>query len=126
MVGMKQNRHEIEDFIVHWEPKVDMVTVNEWIQPKEFTEDFSLDDRYEQSARRQKTSRPCAQLWQRMAVNARKEIILCNGEYNIGPKGNRTLYDCWHSPEAVSIRKLHKQGRQDSIECCRECSLRYF
>lgn len=126
MVGMNINQDEIEDFITYWEPKVDMVTVNDYIYSLDSPADFSLDRRFSNKALENKSKNSCAQLWQRFAITANKKISLCNNDYNIGKKGSRSIYEWWHSDELNQIRKAHMQGLLDILEKCRECSFRYL
>ena len=126
MVGMNINQDEIEPFIEFWEPKVDMVTVNDYIHSPDSKEDYSIDGKYTDQSNRQKSNTPCSQLWQRLAITANKSLSLCNNDYNVGEKGNRSIYDWWHSEELNRIRKNHSNGNLDNLEKCRECPFRYL
>ena len=126
MVGMNINREEIEDFVKYWELKVDMVTVNDYIYSSDSPEDFSLDRKFSNKIHECKSKDPCAQLWQRFAITANKKISLCNNDYNIGNKSDRSIYEWWHSDELNQIRKAHMKGQLDTLENCNDCPFRYL
>ena len=126
MVGMNINKDEIEDFKKYWKPKVDMVTINDYYRPENSKEDFSIDSKYSQRKSTKKWTHSCSQLWQRLAISANKEVLLCNNELIIGEKGTKTIFELWHSKKLNSIREKHKNNLLDTIEHCSDCGFRYI
>lgn len=46
LVKLKFNKDELGDFVTYWKPKVDYITMNDFIRPHGCVEDFSIDGIY--------------------------------------------------------------------------------
>ncbi|MDI6806454.1 MAG: radical SAM protein [Candidatus Aenigmarchaeota archaeon] len=117
MVKMKENEHEIEEFIKMWIDVANRVAINTRREP------------YAKGAIAKKPLEhfPCHQIWQRMVVWWDGNVTMCcgdwHGEYILGNANESTLYELWHSEKYNHIRKLHSQRRFNDIPMCARCEV---
>jgi sulfatase maturation enzyme AslB (radical SAM superfamily) len=76
---------------------------------------------------RSRLRKPCARLWKNLTVLAGGEVSLCcldyDGRHIMGRVDeNTTIGDVWNSPSYLKVRQLHKQGRQNEILLCANCT----
>jgi len=69
---------------------------------------------------------PCTFLWNSFSINFDGKVSFCNVDYNhlgiIGDVREQTIEEVWKSPEFERYRQLHKQGRWNEIDLCRDCN----
>jgi radical SAM protein with 4Fe4S-binding SPASM domain len=70
---------------------------------------------------------PCFNLWNNMYVTFNGDVSVCCVDYNhkliVGNVKTDTLLDIWNSKAYQRYRKLHKQGRINEMEFCRNCTM---
>ncbi|MFA6002259.1 MAG: radical SAM protein [Thermoleophilia bacterium] len=69
---------------------------------------------------------PCTFLWNSFSINYDGKVSFCNVDYNhlgiVGDVREQTIEEIWKSPEFERYRQLHKQGRWNEIDLCRDCN----
>lgn len=117
MVKMKENEHEVEQFIKMWISTVNRVAVSTRREP------------HEKGAKSAKQLEhfPCHQIWQRMAVWWGGEVTMCcgdwHGEYILGDAEKTSLHELWHGERYNRIRELHAKGKFNEIPMCARCEV---
>ncbi len=116
MVKMKENAHEIEQFIKMWinvANRVGLITKREPL--------------VKGKVERKLEHFPCFQIWQRIVVWWDGTVVMCcgdwHGEYRLGNAYESSIYELWHSEKYNRVRELHKQGRFDEISVCAKCEV---
>jgi hypothetical protein len=71
--------------------------------------------------------KPCSRLWRNLTVLAGGDVSLCcldyDGRHLMGRVDeNTSIRDIWNSPAYRQVRQLHKEGRQDDIALCANCT----
>jgi len=113
MVKMKENEHEIEDFLKMWMPVANRVAISIEREPM--------------GVRKEVEHFPCPQIWQRLMVCWDGEVRMCCGDWEgeivLGNANESTIYELWHSEKLNEIRQLHSQGRFNEIPVCARCEV---
>ncbi len=69
---------------------------------------------------------PCTFLWNSFSINWDGKVSFCNVDFNhlgiIGDVNDQTIEEIWKGPEFERFRNLHKQGRWQEIDLCRDCN----
>lgn len=69
---------------------------------------------------------PCTFLFNSFSINWDGKVSFCNVDFDhlgiIGDVREQTIEEIWKSREFESYRMLHKQGRWNEIELCRDCN----
>ncbi len=69
---------------------------------------------------------PCTFLFNSFSINWDGKVSFCNVDFDhmgiIGDVNQQSIEEVWKSPEFESYRMLHKQGRWDEIDLCRDCN----
>ncbi len=121
---VRQNEHEVEDFINYWQPKVDIISIQSFVPPttnKEKYEKFYSTDQYEEEESKEFK---CVQPFQRLVIRNQYIYPCCvsfNKELRLGSIDNTQIYDAWHSPKMNEIRELHKNGQFYKNKTCKDC-----
>ena len=114
MVKMKENEHEVEDFIRMWLSIANQVAVSTKREPIGIKEG-------------EVEHFPCPQIWQRLMVCWDGEVRMCCGDWQgeivLGNAKESTIYELWHSGKLNKIRELHSQGRFNEIPVCVRCEV---
>jgi radical SAM protein with 4Fe4S-binding SPASM domain len=81
----------------------------------------------EQTNGRKRIRKPCSRLWRNLTVLASGDVSLCcldyDGQYLLGRLDeNTTIREIWNNHAYRQARLWHKQGRQDQIPLCANCS----
>lgn len=71
--------------------------------------------------------KPCSRLWKNLTVLAGGDVSLCcldyDGRYLLGRVDeNTSIREIWNNPAYCRVRRLHKEGRQDQIPLCANCT----
>jgi len=113
MVKMKDNEHEVEDFLKMWISVANRVAINIEREPM--------------GTQKEVEHFPCPQIWQRLMVCWDGEVRMCCGDWSgeivLGNAKESTIYKLWHSGKLNKIRKLHSQGRFNEIPVCARCEV---
>lgn len=113
MVKMKENEHEVEDFLKMWIPVANRVAVSTKREPRGVQEEVRHF--------------PCPQIWQRLMVCWDGEVRICCGDWSgeivLGNAKESSIYELWHSQKLNQIRELHAQGRFNEIPVCARCEV---
>jgi radical SAM protein with 4Fe4S-binding SPASM domain len=121
---MKNNEHEVDQFIEMWKDKVDMVAIQNFIPPElqaDYSEFYSSTEYTDEMEK----GFSCEQPWQRIYVSNNGEVCPCctffNKELSLGNVADKSLYEMWNSSEMKSLRQLHKEGRYYDNPWCNSC-----
>jgi len=118
-VHMNSNKHELADFLVQWQKRVDFLDV----QPGE---DLSIHPSSGYSQGKEHRIK-CISPWQRLSILASGDIIPCCSFYGryipIGNIKTTTIYDAWHGERMQSIRKDLVNNASDVCNTCQRSSL---
>lgn len=113
MVKMKENEHEVEDFIKMWLPVANRIAVSTY--------------RKAEGAQGENVHFPCHQLWQRLMVCWDGEVRMCCGDWSgeivLGNAKKSSIYELWHGEKLNNVRELHSQGRFNEIPVCARCEV---
>ena len=121
---MKQNEHEVEDFIKFWQPKVDLISIQKFMPPttnKEKYKKYYASDQYNELP---VTEFKCVQPFQRFVFRNEFMYPCCvsfNKDLKLGSIKDTKIYDAWHSPKMNEIRELHKSGKFYEMKTCKDC-----
>jgi radical SAM protein with 4Fe4S-binding SPASM domain len=117
MVRMRDNAHEVEDFIRMWTPWVDDIRISDVSNRGQG--DLSVGDQVP-IARAQ-----CPQPWQRMIVARDGTVVPCCSDWHmkwvIGDATKESLTDIWKGRKMTALRTLHLKQQLDSVEPCKSC-----
>lgn len=119
MVKMKENEHEIEQFIKTWINVANRVAVTVRREP------------FEKGAKKARVKVlehfPCPQIWQRIVVWWDGEVTMCcgdwHGEHRLGNAKKTSLYELWHGEKLNGVRELHAKWELDEIPICERCEV---
>ena len=124
-VKMKQNEHELDDFINFWKNKVDMVSIQTFTPPTQnldkYKKFYATDQLMESEAI---TEFKCVQPFQRVVISNQTIAPCCvnfNKDITIGKLGVDTIHEAWHSKKMNEIRNLHKEGKFYLDKTCKDC-----
>lgn len=120
------NEHELDEFVGCWSEKADLIAVQNMNNPFE-GERWEMAREYFdlQPEAVCATDKICPHPFQRMAVQADGEALLCcnlrGPELPLGNVFENGLYAVYNNEPARSYRRLHAEGRYSEIETCRKC-----
>ena len=121
-VRMKENEHEMGEFIKFWNDRVNYIVIQEFMSP-----DVEGDFEYMKGTSSGK--RPdfkCTQPWQRLYIRGNGEVTACCAMFSrylkLGDINSSSLYELWNSKAAKDLRKLHAEGRYAENFICLKCS----
>jgi radical SAM protein with 4Fe4S-binding SPASM domain len=113
MVKMKENEHQVEDFLKMWLPVANRVAVSIEREPT--------------GTQKEVVHFPCPQIWQRLMVCWDGEVRMCCGDWEgeivLGNARESTIYELWHSQKLNKIRELHARHRFNEIPACARCEV---
>lgn len=113
----KANLHELNDFVLYWEGKADMIIIQEMNQ--------LIDNESSLFIKPDKPNYKCSFPFKQLVVDARKRILPCccmNGtELQLGHADTMTLNEAWNSEKMVELRTLHQNGNYKENAVCRSC-----
>jgi radical SAM protein with 4Fe4S-binding SPASM domain len=108
------NRHEREEFVAYWTPRVDVVRVGEIFEDGRF-----------RGVRAPAKRIPCQAIYSTMPIHTNGNVSMCCldgfNETNLGNVFVDGVKEVWHGPELTRIRHLHETGHYDQIPLCRNC-----
>ena len=111
-VKMKENEHEVKDFLKKWKHKVDFICVSNY---NLYTGEVK-DRRTEDQKQTRITERfPCPKLWTELTVLADGKVALCcmdfDGKVILGDANKESLLNIWKNEKYNKIRKMHIRGK---------------
>ncbi|MEK7817855.1 MAG: radical SAM/SPASM domain-containing protein [Actinomycetota bacterium] len=69
---------------------------------------------------------PCTFLFNSFSINWDGKVSFCNVDFDhlgvIGDLNEQTIEEIWSGPEFARYRELHRKGRWDEIDLCRDCN----
>ncbi|RJQ47071.1 MAG: radical SAM protein [Gaiellales bacterium] len=69
---------------------------------------------------------PCTYLFNSFSINWDGKVSFCNVDFNhlgiIGDLNEQSIEEIWQGPGMERYRRLHKEGRWDEIDLCRDCN----
>ncbi len=123
-IEMDINRNEVADFVARWKGfncKTAVGQVSTWACQLPHLVTTSGNSRPDYGPRS-----PCAELWFKMVINYRGEVVLCCYDYQgkkiIGNLTSNDVVEVWNSSTLSTLRELHSRGQYDEIELCKSCS----
>ena len=124
-VKMKQNEHELENFINFWKNKVDMISIQTFTPPTRDIEKYKKFYATDQLLDSEPiTEFKCVQPFQRVVISNQTIAPCCvnfNKELTIGKLGKDTIHQAWHSKKMNELRNLHKRGEFYLNKTCKDC-----
>lgn len=122
---MDQTETEIENFCARWTP---LLEPRDRILIKEVdTFGGQVDDRRTESHRRREPTErfACRQLWKDLSIGWDGRVTVCCKDVlyklAVGNVRETSLVELWNSPRWTAIRRLHREGRWDELDPCRDC-----
>lgn len=117
MVRMKDNAHEVEQFIEMWKPWVDDIRISDVSNRGQGQ--IGVGDQVPVGRAQ------CPQPWQRMIVARDGTVLPCCSDWHmkwvIGDATAQPLTDIWKGRKMTALRTLHTKAQLDSIEPCKSC-----
>jgi radical SAM protein with 4Fe4S-binding SPASM domain len=117
MVRMKDNAHEVEQFIQMWSGIVDDIRISDVSNRGQGQ--MSVGDQVPVERAQ------CPQPWQRMIVARDGNVLPCCSDWHmkwvIGNAHETPLTDIWKGRKMTALRTLHSKAQLDSIEPCKSC-----
>lgn len=112
------NESELKEFIDHWEPIVDYLSIQEII-----TYDVNKDMRAKNRSINKNFR--CHMPWHRLTLRANGDVLPCcniwGQELVMGNIADSSLEDIWMSSEFHDLRILHKNGEYYKNAVCKKC-----
>lgn len=126
MTVMKENEHEVEDYVKLWKPIVDIIGFGQYVDPHH--KDKLAEER--RSGKLVDSGRfICAQLYQRLFIHWDGRIGMCCADYDaemgLGNVRDVSIKSVWLGEKMNHFRKLHEQGLWHSIPLCTKCDVPY-
>lgn len=123
-VKMKQNQHEVEDFVQFWQNKVDYIAIQEYNSP------FPREEAYRHFIAETRDTNfdfHCTQPWFRMVVLSDGSIMPCcllgySKLLTVGNAYTDSVYDAWNLPRVKALRQIHKDGMYWKNPVCQMCA----
>lgn len=117
MVRMRDNAHEVEQFIEMWKPWVDDIRISDVSNRGQGN--LSVGDQVAVGRAQ------CPQPWQRMIVARDGTVLPCCSDWHmkwkIGDATQESLTEIWRGRKMTALRTLHVRGQLDDIEPCKSC-----
>jgi len=117
MVRMKDNAHEVTQFIEMWKPYVDDIRISDVSNRGQG--DASVGDQVPVARAR------CPQPWQRMIVARDGRVLPCCSDWHmewiIGDAKKQRLDEIWHGKAMGELRQLLRERKLDEYAPCNHC-----
>lgn len=124
MVVMKENRHEVLDYIKLWKGIVDYVGFSDYNNPQ----GMDKTERYA-TVLTKRENFVCSQLYQRLFVHWDGSMGLCCADYDacmgLGNANDVAIKEVWLGEKMRKLRELHETGKWETIDLCKNCGLPY-
>ena len=114
------NEHELEQFIAHWKPLVDYLSIQELMEFDEMKLVLTPANRVTNMQFR------CHQPWHRLTLRANGDALPCctiwGQQLPVGNVARQSLAEIWMSPAMRQLRQLHREGRYAENPVCKQCA----
>ena len=122
---MKQNEHELDEFINFWKNKVDMISIQTYVPPTPNIDKYKIYYSSDQLESEPISEFKCVQPFQRVVIK-NQSIAPCCVSFNknlvIGKIGKKdSIFKAWNSDKMNKIRELHKKGEFYLDKTCNDC-----
>jgi len=119
MVRMAENSSDLKDFKNYWKSQKGVL-----VRIKPFSSRAGLVHN-DISPLGKGRCVQCSRLWRGMVVCADGRVVSCCNDFScrhpMGDLNAHSIEEVWHGDKFVDLRRLHCQGKFDSISMCREC-----
>lgn len=127
-VKMKDNEHEIDDFVRFWRDKTDYIAVQELNSP--FPKTGASTARIA-SSRDDNPEYRCTQPWFRMVVLSDGSLMPCcllgySRLLICGNAATESVHAVWNSPRVKALRRIHKAGQYWKNPVCAMCASNFI
>jgi len=124
-VRMHLNEHEIQNFRETWSSQDGCDVSVTWLDTWAYQmPELALMSNH-LSPNRYETRLPCADLWFKMVVNSRGEVVLCchdwAGKHLLGDLNRQSVEETWNGERINELRRLHHERRHKDVAMCRSC-----
>ncbi len=117
MIRMKENAHEVEQFLEMWKPYVDDIRISDVSNRGQGN--VSVGDQVPIGRAR------CPQPWQRMIVARDGQVLPCCSDWHmkwkIGDATKEDLASIWRGEAMSELRQRLRDRRLDEFDPCKEC-----
>ena len=122
-VPTAQNQHELEDFVTYWKDRVDMVGIQEFIEPPESS--LKTEDLRPQTTEDDVPFR-CSFPFKQLVINSEKKVLPCctfwGEKMPVGVLSNsESISEIWNSKKMMELREIHRAGHYWKNEICKMC-----
>ncbi len=127
-VKMKENEHEMDDFVSFWTDRVDAIAIQEYNLA--FPEAGELNPAPGEK-RIKNPEFKCTQPWFRVVVLTDGRVLPCcllgySLKMVVGNVGEESLYNIWNSRKMKELRKLHRNGEYFRNRICEQCAANFL
>lgn len=118
MVRMKDNQHEVDQFVQMWKPFVDDIRIED-VSNRGQGAQLSVGDWVTTGRKR------CPQPWQRMVVSRDGKVLPCcadwHREFVIGDATQESLAQIWRGRRMERMRQVQREVRLNEMSPCSHC-----
>lgn len=119
-VKTELNEHQLDDFVLFWKDKVDMLGIQEMVKPPKSSKELHSKKTEE------KKNFQCSFPYKQLVITAEGNVLPCCTFYGEEmPLGNifknNDLLSFWNSDQMKSLRELHKNHNYRSNPICKKC-----
>jgi len=118
MVRTNVNKHEVNDFLKFWQPKVDDVRISD-VMDRGQGNKFSVGDQETVGRRR------CPQPFQRLVIGRDGRVSPCCADWNqeviIGDTAQESLLDIWNGKNMQDMRDIQNKNEHYKVSICDTC-----
>ena len=129
IINMRETEAEIESFVAHWRPLVDVVDVNNYNTWLGSQEDRNVGQMREKSAAGG-FDFACRHPWDELVIASDGTAGLCCLDYDLkaklGSVQTRSIADIWQSGAIQSYRRKMLAGSYQDIHVCKDCNAHIF
>ncbi|HPN83949.1 MAG TPA: radical SAM protein [Victivallales bacterium] len=119
---LRENSHELEDFIQFWRDKADFIVLQDFITPDIYGDYNAMDIETRQKSALFK----CNQPWQRLYIRGNCDVCPCCAMFcsylKLGNLNHSSLKEMWHSKKMKGLREIHKNGLYYKNKVCNKCT----
>ncbi len=121
-VRTEVNEHQLDDFISYWEGKVDMVGIQEFIEPTISSNKIKSKSSVDKS----KSGFRCSFPFKQLVINNEMDVLPCctfwGEELSLGKlESDASIKDFWNCDRIKWLRNMHLAGRYSEIPECKKC-----
>lgn len=113
------NEHELNDFIEYWVDKVDMIGIQEMVNP------FSDDRVGSKTTKDKKGFFRCAAPFKEIVVTHKGDVLPCctflAEEMPVGNIYEQTIEEIWKGRKMEGLKEIHRKGEYWKNPYCKQC-----